>query len=344
MSPPRLAATLALALVLAAPAFAQALTTPRVSPPARVEQTIGLTTVSVAYHRPAVAGRTLWGGLVPYDQVWRAGANENTVLETDGPLEIAERVLPPGRYGLHVIPRERGPWTVIFSSMADAWGSYTYDEAEDVLRVEATPQTAPHEERLAYRFDNPTTETATLVLHWGSTALPLPLRVDTPAAVIATMRRELRGTRGFQPEGWTQLATYALDHGRHTAEALAWAETSLARRPTFAGHMTRARALEAAGRAADAADAREAAFAIGTEAEALAYAAARTRAGQHAEALHALTRLAERPDAAWNVHLAAAEAHAAAGDRGAARHHYERAEATAPEAQRARIRAARERL
>lgn len=335
---------LALALVVSAPAFAQALTTPRVSPPARVEQTVGLTTVAVTYHRPAVGGRALWGGLVPYDEVWRAGANENTVLETSDNLSFGDRMLPAGRYGLHVIPRASGSWTVIFSTMADAWGSYTYAESEDALRVEASPRSGRMEERLAYRFDTPDTEQATLVLAWGETELPVPFRVNTPDVVARRMQRELRGTAGFQPDGWTQLAQYALDNDMNAVDALGWADASLARRPTFAGQMTRATALERAGRGGEASPVRTAALAGATEAEVVAYAGARRRADRSAEASAALAAYVQANPQAWNAHVALAQTHAAAGDRAAAIRHYEQAIAAAPEAQRARLNDALARL
>ena len=130
----RLAFVAALLLIAPLTYAQQALTTPQVSPHARVMQTIGLTDITIDYHRPAVNGRPLWGALVPYDQVWRAGANENTTFEVSTEVTINDRTLPAGRYGLHMIPTT-GAWTVIFSSMADAWGSFSYDEREDALAV-----------------------------------------------------------------------------------------------------------------------------------------------------------------------------------------------------------------
>ena len=108
---------------------------PQASPEASVSQTVGLTDITITYHRPAVAKRTVWGDLVPYGQVWRAGANENTTIEFSTPVTIGGKKIPAGTYGLHMIPTDKGDWTIILSSVSSAWGSFSYDEKEDVVRV-----------------------------------------------------------------------------------------------------------------------------------------------------------------------------------------------------------------
>src|SRR5499425_2374729 len=106
---------------------------PDVSQAAEVKQRVALTDITITYHRPLVNGRKIWGGLVPYGQVWRAGANENTTIEFSTPVSVEGKPLPSGTYGLHMIPTN-DTWTVIFSKMAVAWGSYTYNQSEDALR------------------------------------------------------------------------------------------------------------------------------------------------------------------------------------------------------------------
>src|SRR5438046_5256339 len=100
---------------------------PDVSQLAIIKQRIGLTDIKVTYHRPLVNGRKIWGGLVPLGEVWRAGANENTTIEFSTPVSIEGKPLPAGTYGVHMIPNA-DTWTVIFSKMAVAWGSCTYDQ------------------------------------------------------------------------------------------------------------------------------------------------------------------------------------------------------------------------
>ncbi|MBK8003806.1 MAG: DUF2911 domain-containing protein [Gemmatimonadetes bacterium] len=136
-------------MAAAAPVAAQmpVITTPRESPSATVSQVVGMTRVTVEYARPSVNGRKIWGGLVPYDAVWRAGANENTVLSISSPFTVGGMKLPAGRYGLHTIPTA-GAWTVMVSRQADAWGSFSYNSAEDAVRFSVTPAAAEHEEML----------------------------------------------------------------------------------------------------------------------------------------------------------------------------------------------------
>ncbi|MDT0630424.1 DUF2911 domain-containing protein [Rubrivirga litoralis] len=292
----RLPALAAVLLVLSASAASaqRQLAAPLASPHARVAQTIGLTDLAVDYHRPAVGGRTVWGELVPYGEVWRAGANENTVFTTSTDIQVEGATLPAGTYGLHVIPTD-GDWTVIFSTVSEAWGSYSYDPSEDALRVAVTPRAAPPKERLAYRFDAPDDDSATLVLHWAGREVPVRIGADTPAVVLASMERELRGVGGFFPEGWDQIAAYALDAGRRLDDALAWADRSVELRPGFGNRMTRAGLLDALGRSDEAAEARDAAYADASEEDVRTYARARRRAGDAAGADAALGRLGGRP-------------------------------------------------
>ena len=287
---------LAVALVLTASSVhaQRQLTTPRVSPHAQVTQTVGLTDLTVDYHRPAVAGRTVWGDLVPYGEVWRAGANENTVFETTTDIEVEGQPLGAGRYGLHMIPTD-GAWTVVFSTQDAAWGSYSYDPAEDALRVTVTPRPGPPQERLAYRFDDPDDDSATLVLAWAGREVPVAIEADTPAVVMASMERELRGVAGFFPEGWEQIASYALDTGHRLDDALAWADRSVELQPRFSNRMTRAGLLDALGRTDEATEARDEAFADASEDEVRTYARSRRRAGDAAGADAALGRLEGRP-------------------------------------------------
>ncbi|HYB53691.1 MAG TPA: DUF2911 domain-containing protein, partial [Thermoanaerobaculia bacterium] len=124
------------ALPMAAPAQTDfyTITAPRNSQAATVKQRLGLTDITVVYHRPLVKGRKVWGDVVPYGKVWRAGANENTVITFTDPVSIEGQALPAGTYGLHMLPTET-TWTVIFSKNHTSWGSFSYDEKEDALRV-----------------------------------------------------------------------------------------------------------------------------------------------------------------------------------------------------------------
>src|SRR5207249_10739214 len=114
---------------------------PRVSQRASVTQRIGLTDITITYHRPAVGGREIWGKTVPYGKVWRAGANENTTITFADDVTVEGKPLAAGTYGLHMIP-DKEQWTIIFSKNATSWGSFSYDEKEDALRVSVKPHAA----------------------------------------------------------------------------------------------------------------------------------------------------------------------------------------------------------
>jgi hypothetical protein len=154
---------------------------------------VGLTDITISYHRPAVNKRKVWGELVPYGEVWRAGANENTTFTVSSPVKVEGKALAAGTYGLHVIPTEK-EWTVVFSKMFGAWGSFTYDPKEDALRVAVTPTKAPFEERLSYTFADPSNRGTTLLLRWEETAVPVRLEVDTPTRRSRSSARTSRTT------------------------------------------------------------------------------------------------------------------------------------------------------
>jgi hypothetical protein len=102
---------------------------PRQSQRAEVSQRIGITDITILYHRPLVNDRKVWGDLVPYGKVWRAGANENTTITFSDPVTIEGKALDKGTYGLHMIPNA-DEWTIIFSKNSTSWGAFTYDEKE----------------------------------------------------------------------------------------------------------------------------------------------------------------------------------------------------------------------
>jgi Protein of unknown function (DUF2911) len=129
-------------LFIAVPSWAQGDKTLRPSPPAEVTAMIDSAKVNINYSSPSVKGREIWGGLVPYNQVWRTGANEATVFETNKDLMINKQKLPAGKYGLFTIPGEK-EWTFIFNSVWDQWGAFKYDASKDVLRITAPAEHSP---------------------------------------------------------------------------------------------------------------------------------------------------------------------------------------------------------
>ena len=106
------------------------------SPAATAENTVDGAKVTIKYHSPSVKGRTIWGGLEPYDKVWRTGANNATTIEVSEDMKIGKNKMPKGRYALFTIPKKGDKWTVIINKEADQWGAYNYKESEDLFRFE----------------------------------------------------------------------------------------------------------------------------------------------------------------------------------------------------------------
>src|SRR5438270_2408635 len=144
---------------------------PRASQRAVVTQRLGITNITVRYHRPMAKGRKVFGTLEPYGKVWRAGANENTIFDVSDPVMIEGKPLPKGVYGLHMIPGEN-EWTIIFSKNSTSWGSFTYSPDEDALRVTVKPAAADFHEALTYDFDDLQPNSAGVTLRWEKVAVP----------------------------------------------------------------------------------------------------------------------------------------------------------------------------
>ena len=202
------------------------LTLPEASPEASIVQTIGVSKIKISYHRPAVNERKIWDGLVPYGAVWRAGANENTTIYFSDAVKVEGQDLAAGKYGLHMIPNEN-EWIIIFSSVNTAWGSYGYSQQEDALRVTVKPETAPFEERLSFRFDNPTNNSVVVALYWEKLRVPFKVELDGYEAVLQSIRQELRGLAQFSWQPWNQAAMYCLQNNTNHQEALQWIERSI---------------------------------------------------------------------------------------------------------------------
>ncbi|MEX2586026.1 MAG: DUF2911 domain-containing protein [Balneolaceae bacterium] len=149
---------------------------PRVSPNASVSQTIGTTILQVTYGRPSDRGRTIFGDLVPYRQVWRTGANESTVITFSDPVTIEGERVEAGTYSLYTIPGE-DEWVIILNEKL-SWGTQ-YDESEDLLRVRVQPGQAPHQEQFLIYFDEVDETSGTLLIHWARTKVPVQIVVDT---------------------------------------------------------------------------------------------------------------------------------------------------------------------
>jgi hypothetical protein len=300
------------------------LTLPESSQEASVSQRVGLTDLTVTYHRPAVRGRTVWGELVPHGQVWRAGANENTVLTVSTPVTIGGQTVPAGSYGLHMIPTN-GDWTVILSRQSADWGSFFYDPKDDAARIQVTPRPADHQEHLAYAFDTPSDHEVTLTLRWEKLAVPLPIGVDTKQVVVNSLRTELRGLPGFFWQSYATAATWCAGQGADLDQAIAWADRAVGMNRNFTTLRARAAVLEKRGDTASADALRKEAVSLATEAEMNLYGYELLQSGRVDQALEVFRANVKNYPQSWNVYDSLGEALAVKGDKAAARAQYEKA-------------------
>ena len=147
---------------------------PRISPPDTVTGMIGKANITIAYSSPSVKNREIWGALVKYDSVWRAGANEATTFETDKDVKVESQLLPAGKYAFFVIPKKEGKWIAIFNKVAKQWGAFKYDATQDQLRVNVKPgplmQSHP-QEMLKYHIGK-----KGFSLNWENLSLPVSIK------------------------------------------------------------------------------------------------------------------------------------------------------------------------
>jgi hypothetical protein len=259
--------------------FAQ-LTLPRESQRQEIAQTVGDTKISVVYHRPSVKARKVWGCqtadvlpkggvtypcLVPYGQVWRTGANENTTFEVSRDVTVDGQTLPAGKYGLHTIPN-RDEWIIIFSKDNDDWGSYTYDEKKDALRIRVKPQSADYQETMWLGFGDVTPNTAKIVVRWEKISVPFTVNVgDVPGRTLAMIREAITNRKPDDFRPLNQGASYVLNsklNGNYE-EAVGWLDASIKARETFVNLSTKARILAEMGKIKEAIETGEKAVALG---------------------------------------------------------------------------------
>jgi hypothetical protein len=220
---------------------------PRQSQHALLTQRIGITDITINYHRPLANSRKIWGKVVPYGEVWRAGANENTVITFSDPVTIEGQPLDKGAYGLHMIPGEN-QWTVIFSKNSTSWGSFTYKQEEDALRVNVKPQTAELHDALAYDFDEVKPDSTVVTMRWEKVAVPFKVAVKVNDLVTASIHRQLHGLNQYYWEGWDDAAGYFLANKMNLDEALKDEEQSIQIEERYDNLMSKSNILGAIGR------------------------------------------------------------------------------------------------
>jgi hypothetical protein len=247
-----LVATVSFAVIM----YGQAqLRVPRISQGAKVSQMVGLSEVSISYCRPGVKGREIWGALLPYDVVWRAGANEPTLITFSDDVTIEGNKLKAGTYRFVVIPSKTGDWALIFNSEIKNWGT-VYEAKFDTLKIMVKPETGMNEEWMSFSFTDLTPASARVVLAWEKIRLSFKFEINILAKLQASMGN------------WQLLnnaARFTLDNKMFLDEGLAWVERSIVLDKNARNLQTKAELLAQTGKVGDAITTAEEAVKIAKE-------------------------------------------------------------------------------
>jgi tetratricopeptide (TPR) repeat protein len=310
---------------------------------AEVTQKIGVTTISVKYSRPLVNGRKIWDGLVPYGKVWRVGANTNTTISFSDPVTIDGKPLDRGTYGLHMIPNA-DEWIVIFSKNSTSWGSFTYNQAEDALRINVRPNASETHNALTFDFDELQPASAVVKMSWEKISVPITVTVDVHQAVRESLSKQLRTLARYTWISWNDAANYLLQEKIDLTDALAYADRSISNEDRFDNELTRSRVLTALDRPSEAAAAQQKALDLGTPSQ-LNDLARELMGSKHVDEAIAIFRdNAQRHPKLWFVHDGLARVYGSQGKFAEAKKELELAITTAPADEKNDLNAALKRL
>jgi hypothetical protein len=294
------------------PAQSLVLDLPRQSQRAEVSQRIGITDITINYHRPLVNDRKVWGNLVPYGQVWRAGANENTTITFSDPVQIEGKPLDNGTYGLHMIPNA-DEWTIIFSKASTSWGAFTYDEKEDALRVTVKPQSTDMHNALTYDFDQLKPDSAVVELEWEKLAVPFKVSVDVHDVVEASLKKQLRNLSQYTWMSWDEAANYFLTEKIALDDALTYANKSIENEDRYDNEDTKAKVLTALNRKDEAAVAQKKALDLASPLQIHIYARQLQAQKRSEEAFAIFRENAKKHPDQWFIHSGLARIYCSQG-------------------------------
>jgi hypothetical protein len=294
------------------PAQSFVLDLPDPSQRAEVSQRIGLTDITINYHRPLVNDRKIWDGLVPYGKVWRAGANINTTITFSDPVQIEGKLLDRGTYGLHMIPNAE-EWTIIFSKNSTSWGAFTYDEKEDALRVTVKPKTADLHNALTYDFDDVQKDSAVVTLEWEKVAVPFKVTVDVHGAVEASLKKQLRNLSQYTWISWDDAATYLLTEKVDLDEALTYSNKSIENEDRYENEMTKSKVLTELNRKDEATTAQKKALDLATPLQVHLYGRQLQAEKRNQEAFVIFRENAKKHPDLWFVHTGLARIYSSEG-------------------------------
>ena len=307
--------------------FAQGITTPRTpSPEATVSQKVGISTITVKYSRPSVKGREVWGSLVPFgwnvqpfgagkEAPWRSGANENTVIEFSHPATVQDKHVPAGLYGLFFVINKDNTGEVILSKDHRSWGSFWYNPEQDQLRAPIQIRDVPHSELLTFDFISLDKNSSELVLTWEKKQFPVTIKFAVDEIVMANANEELKGPIGFNWQGYSSAANYALLNKINLTQAMTWIDQAISQNKNFTTLNIKSGLLQEAGKAAEADKLKKEALSLATEAELNTYGYQLLGQEQHDKAIEILKIATERFPKSPNAWDSLGEAYALKGDK-----------------------------
>lgn len=301
---------------------------PQTSPAAHVAETFGITEVSLDYHRPSVNSRRIFGGLVPYDVIWRAGANENTLITFSTPVKVEGQPLAAGTYSFFYIPGAT-QWTAVFNKFTGGWGTYSYDPAEDALRVNVTPQPAEPQERMAFTFEDGKPESITLAMRWEKTRVPLKIVADTRNLTMAGLHNRLRSGVHWDGQAWNEAARYAFRAG-DLDTALSWVNQSIDYGPEMGNLRLKAAILEKKGDAKTAKELRDRAATLNPDVATLTSAFQLLGTKKYDEAEAVLNGMIVKGTTPWRAYAALGTLYAQKGDAAKSTASFQKAMSLAP--------------
>ncbi|UIR56108.1 DUF2911 domain-containing protein [Sphingobacterium sp. SRCM116780] len=211
-------ATTVLALSISTASFAQ-VKLPQASSSTSITQGLGIKNIALTYQRPNVNGRVIFGDLVPYNEVWRTGANSLPVIKFEEEVTIEGNKVPAGTYGILTIPTKTD-WTIILTKNSNQWGAYTYDKKDDLLRFNVKSEKLANKvESFTMQFENVTTNSATLSLAWANTLTKFNIKVDQNNEIMASIDEAMKGEK----KPYLQAAQFYLNNNLDLNKALSWA-------------------------------------------------------------------------------------------------------------------------
>ncbi|WP_188813549.1 DUF2911 domain-containing protein [Hymenobacter cavernae] len=234
--------TAPLSAISAQPTASVQLPLPQASPHVVLQQALGLATVTVDYHAPGVKGRPVWGQLVPWDEVWRAGANENTILTFSDTLTVNGQVVPAGQYSFYVLPHAARDWELILNRVTTHWGSEGYDPKDDLVRLPIASEPAPFHETLLYWFSDVVPAGGKLNLTWEKRTVSLLIESDVHGRALAGITQTLTQN----PGNWqllAQAAEYLVQNNMQAELALRYINESIRLHDVYSNNWIKARLL-----------------------------------------------------------------------------------------------------